>query len=81
MKLQFPKLDFDKSTTELQESLHAAQIRMRAQEDEIAALKRELGARPKNPDKRIMELQDEVAGLKLIAGMSRPSCSLSADAV
>ncbi|RSH90768.1 Kinesin-like protein kip2 [Saitozyma podzolica] len=66
-KLTYPKLDFDKSTTDLQEDLHAAQLRNAEQEDEIARLRLELEARPINPDARIIELQDEIAGLRMIA--------------
>ncbi|KAK1925901.1 P-loop containing nucleoside triphosphate hydrolase protein [Papiliotrema laurentii] len=66
-KLKYPRLDFDKSTTDLQEDLHAAQLQIAKQADEITRLKSELDARPVNPDARIVQLQDEVAGLKMIA--------------
>ena len=52
----------------LQEDLHAAQIRLTEQQDEIKRLRTELDFRPTDPDKRILELQEEVSGLKLIAG-------------
>lgn len=41
---------------------------MSDQQDEISRLRSELETRPINPEKRILELQDEVSGLKLIAG-------------
>ncbi|ORX37049.1 P-loop containing nucleoside triphosphate hydrolase protein [Kockovaella imperatae] len=66
-KLKYPKLDFDKSTTELQEDLHAAQLKIADQEDEIARLGWELELRPRDVDSRVADLQEEVAGLKLIA--------------
>ena len=53
---------------QLQEDLHAAQLTMAGQENEISALKSELDARAMDPDKRILELQREVGGLKMIAG-------------
>ena len=40
---------------------------MAEQEDELIRLRTELEVRPVDPDARILELQDEVAGLKLIA--------------
>ncbi|KAK4685751.1 hypothetical protein P7C73_g4393, partial [Tremellales sp. Uapishka_1] len=52
---------------QLQENLHAAEIRSLEQQSEIQYLKAELEMRPLNPDKRIEELQDEISGLKMIA--------------
>jgi uncharacterized small protein (DUF1192 family) len=42
-------------------------LQIAKQADEITRLKSELDARPVNPDARIVQLQDEVAGLKMIA--------------
>lgn len=67
-KLKYPRLDFDRSTTELQEDLHASELKISEMEEEVALLKRELEARPSDPDAKIMQLQHEVAGLRMIAG-------------
>ena len=56
-------------SVQLQEDLHSAQLRMADQEDEIARLGWELELRPRDVDARVAALQDEVAGLKLIAGV------------
>ena len=52
---------------QLQEDLHAAQLKMSQQADEICRLQMELDARPSNPNEKIVQLQNEVGGLKLIA--------------
>lgn len=59
---------------QLHEDLHAAELRISEQQDEVSHLRSELEARPLHPEKRILELQDEVSGLKLIAG--KPSLSV-----
>ncbi len=71
---------------QLQEDLHAAELRISEQQDEISRLRSELDSRPLNAEKRTVELQDEVSGLKMIAGeFSRHSigseltCGNSAD--
>jgi hypothetical protein len=56
------------SCSQLQESLDAAERKITQQSQEMARLRDELGARAVKPDERILALQDEVAGLKLIAG-------------
>ncbi|TXT13257.1 hypothetical protein VHUM_00624 [Vanrija humicola] len=66
-RLKYPQLDFDKTSVALREELHAAELRVSQQEEEIARLKAELEVRPLNPDKRCMELQDEVNQLRMIA--------------
>jgi hypothetical protein len=48
--------------------LHAAELKISQQSHEISRLRYELEARSVKPDERILALQDEVAGLKLIAG-------------
>lgn len=53
---------------QLQEDLHAAQLKMAEQEEEVARLKAELAIRPRDPDARVRELQDELDQYKLIAG-------------
>lgn len=60
---------------QLHEDLHAAELRNSEQQDEISRLRSELEARPLHPEKRIVELQDEVSGLKLIASQQYPFSS------
>lgn len=66
-RLKYPQLDFDKTSVALREELHAAELRVSEQEEEIARLKAELEVRPLNPDQRCIELQDEVNQLRMIA--------------
>jgi centromeric protein E len=93
-KLKYPKLDFDRSTTEvglpllltlqamelinfqLQEDLHAAEMKVSEQTDEIYKLRMELEARPLKPNARIVELQEQVSGLQLIACKCQRGCVL-----
>jgi centromeric protein E len=55
---------------QLQEEVHEAQRKIAGQEEEIVKLKAALAARPRNPDARVLELQQEIQGFKLIAGTS-----------
>lgn len=48
--------------------MHAASLRLSEQDLEIQRLKKELAMRPKDPNARVMELQDELDQYKLIAG-------------
>lgn len=59
----------DTGVMQLQEDLHAAEMRVADQEEEITRLKAELERRPFEPEARILELQDEIDQLKMIAGM------------
>jgi centromeric protein E len=52
----------------LQEEVHEAQRKIAGQEEEIKKLKAALASRPRNPDARVLELQQELQGYKLIAG-------------
>lgn len=56
--------------SQLQEEVHAASLRLSEQELEIKRLKQELAMRPKDPNARVVELQDELDQYKLIAGES-----------
>lgn len=55
--------------------MHAAQLRLSEQDLEISRLKSELAIRPKDPNARVVELQDELEQYKLIAGGSDLSVS------
>ncbi|EIW67645.1 hypothetical protein TREMEDRAFT_33548, partial [Tremella mesenterica DSM 1558] len=66
-KLKYPRLDYGRSTAELQEDLHAAELKVTAQEEELHRLRMALEARPVNADQRIVELQNEISQLKMIA--------------
>ena len=55
-------------TWQLRESLHAAERKISQLEDQNIQLRYDLEARHARPDERIMQLMDEVAGLKMIAG-------------
>ena len=48
--------------------MHEAQRKIAGQEEEIVKLKAALASRPRNPDARVLELQQELQGFKLIAG-------------
>ena len=50
--------------------MHEAQRKIAGQEEEIKKLKAALASRPRNPDARVLELQQELQGFKLIAGTS-----------
>jgi centromeric protein E len=56
------------TSSQLQEEVHAASLRLSEQELEIKRLKQELAMRPKDPNARVVELQDELDQYKLIAG-------------
>jgi hypothetical protein len=58
----------DMLTSQLQEEVHEAQRKIAGQEEEIVKLKAALASRPRNPDARVLELQQELQGFKLIAG-------------
>nr|XP_031858541.1 uncharacterized protein CI109_006064 [Kwoniella shandongensis]KAA5525613.1 hypothetical protein CI109_006064 [Kwoniella shandongensis] len=66
-KMKYPKLDFDRSAAELQEALHAEQLERAELEDEVARLRAELATRPLEPDAQLVQLQNEVSELRLIA--------------
>lgn len=55
-------------TLQLREDLHAAQQKISKLTDDNIRLNYELEARASKPDERIMNLMDEVAGLRMIAG-------------
>jgi len=55
--------------------VHESQRKIAGQEEEIKKLKAALASRPRNPDARVLELQQELQGFKLIAGMSSSSYS------
>lgn len=67
-KMKYPKLDYDRSTAELQEELHAEQLCRAELEDEVARLRAELATRPLEPNAQIIQLRNENSELKLIAG-------------
>lgn len=54
----------------LQEEVHAASLRLSEQDLEINRLKKELAMRPKDPNARVVELENELDQFKLIAGKS-----------
>ncbi|WWC62984.1 uncharacterized protein I303_105582 [Kwoniella dejecticola CBS 10117] len=66
-KMKYPKLEYDRPSAELLEELHAEQLHRAELEDEVARLKAELGTRPIEPNKEIVNLRNEVAELRLIA--------------
>ncbi|KAK8858917.1 hypothetical protein IAR55_003148 [Kwoniella newhampshirensis] len=66
-KMKYPKLDFDRSAAELQEALHAEQLERAELEDEVARLRAELATRPLEPNAQLVQLQNEVSELRLIA--------------
>ncbi|TYJ58389.1 hypothetical protein B9479_000935 [Cryptococcus floricola] len=66
-KMKYPKLDYDRPSAELQEELHAEQLCRAELEDEVARLRAELATRPLEPNAHIVQLQNEVSELKLIA--------------
>ncbi|WVO18606.1 hypothetical protein L204_106325 [Cryptococcus depauperatus] len=66
-KTKYPPLDYDRSSAELQEELHAEQLCRAELEDEVARLKAELATRPLEPNAHIIQLQNEVCELKVIA--------------
>lgn len=66
--MKYPKLDYDRSTAELQEELHAEQLCRAELEDEVARLREELATRPLEPNAQIIQLRNENSELKLIAG-------------
>ncbi|KIR52974.1 centromeric protein E [Cryptococcus gattii Ru294] len=65
--MKYPKLDYDRSTAELQEELHAEQLCRAELEDEVARLREELATRPLEPNAQIIQLRNENSELKLIA--------------
>lgn len=60
-------VDMAKPEAILREQLHEAEMRVKEQADEIELLKAALDARPKDPNSKILELQDEVNQLRMIA--------------
>ncbi|WVQ84221.1 hypothetical protein IAT38_006372 [Cryptococcus sp. DSM 104549] len=66
-KLKFPKLEYDRSSADLQEELHAEQLCRAELEDEVARLRAELATRPLEPNAQIVQLQNEVSELRFIA--------------
>lgn len=66
-KVRYQELNYDKTSSKLQEELHLAELRNSELEDEVAQLKAELDIRPKDPDERVVALQQEVNQLRMIA--------------
>lgn len=66
-KVRYQELNYDKTSSKLQEELHLAELRNSELEDEVAQLKAELDIRPKDADERVVALQQEVNQLRMIA--------------
>lgn len=60
-------VDMAKPEAILREQLHEAEMKAAEQAEEIERLKAALDARPQEPNRKIMELQDEVNQLRMIA--------------
>ena len=48
--------------------MHAAELRLASQEEEITRLRMELEARPTDPHATVLKMQAEISQLKMIAG-------------